>query len=1357
MQHQVMKRNMPSDLGWGNGPEGGCNPQNFASGSGSWTSTANQDSVNSSSSMWQGMGKSDSASDTGDDASSGKSGSTICSVNNTTSQSQDTSSISSTSVTPTSSSSLWNTSSATLSGLDASPWGSSNSPAPSGVGPVGWSSNPSSLSLSSGQGHNNMQAGSNIIGGSVGSASSSTGWSPSVSGSGLTNNQGLSSGSGMQPNTLSSQWQSGSTLLGNIGDFVKTSDSGWTNPTSSLLDSSKDGAGGVADMRMWGLSADRSGDSQWATAKSQWGNAGSVAGSEHGGSNAELSFAQATQKGLKIQPPANGPQTPLTSRQEEILRAIESHEGWGSRPIRQDTSWDVEISPKSLRKFSTANNEAANVWNNSNGTAIWEAFRENQRSNLTGGAPAANSYIAEKDQPNWAGAARMQQDPNTWNIGNNANGKDFGTWGVTAGAGDASNKMWGQKTEVGSWDDTGVQRTTSMSSWGDDGDAGSWEDQRRMTSGMGNMQVMPPSPGMGVSAGMGPRSVGGVGMIASGVDATPWNDGQKQGWNSANAAVVTRTNVDEPWNKPPPTRSGWGETAHDATDVDNGTGLWASSVPKQCIPLSQGKVPSWTDSSPQGQWNAAVGAKPKIPAGWDETSWNLAQRAKMPQKFVSNGSNPPTQMRAKLLQHLLDMGFPKEQAQAALITNNLNLVGAINDLKAGNVNVSRKDLDMDVFQPNGSQSHMPYMSKGGIGSDNMSDVRLDQVPNFNNMQNTPFPNAQISNQSFVQSNASLPPSSLNLNNSSITPNLQQKLMQKIQQQQPPPSAALSQRAMPAASSQVPPQQQQQILAQLRQAVSNGFISPQLINYQLPHNILVLLQQLLQLQSALQNVMSKQQQLIQQARATGNPSNPQLEQMSGIINNINQQIINVQKQLQQAQNALFSSQKPPVASQPPSNTLTAQSGVNIMDSLDALSNDLAIVALQNQSRLSTQWKSDMSSSARADGTNSSTLPMGAAVKTTDNSGDNKIPGVKGTLQSSSSSNLNLIPGGLGMTGDKTWSSNLSATSTSSWPLSTDSLSTNSQTDQKASNSTNMSTSLLSSLSSGVADVIPEFIPGKPWQGFTKNVEDDLHVTPASIQFQRSLSVNRVHEESLNHLDGNKFSGSSWSTGLKNDNSLGLSQLGSHPPPAMAASKGMGGQQWSTGGFNRQTSWPHSGTSAFTKVAGPGWNESNVAPSSWLLLKNLTVDGSTVRALSAQHGTLVSFYPLAQGQFALVQYANREMAFVAQQRLNNFQMGSTVITAEFISEADAQRVAAQIPPPPPPPQASSIPPVNNSLWSQAPPSTPFQNAGMRSGDPWSTSTSHHSSKYGSGGDNYWGLWDRPEHNPNPLSNILGGESM
>ncbi|XP_005093845.1 trinucleotide repeat-containing gene 6B protein isoform X2 [Aplysia californica] len=1355
MQQQVMKRNMSSDMGWGIGEGGGWGQHTSAPGSGSWTSTANQDN---SSSSWQAMSKSDNASDAGDDASSVKSGSTITNSSNINpQQSQDSTSTTS----AVSSSSPWSAN-PSLSGMDSGPWGNSSSPAPTSLNSLGWNANPASLSLNSNQGHNNsMQPGPSVIGSSSSFNSTSTassGWPTGMSGSSMASTSSLppNVNTGMPSGNLSSQWP-GSNMLGKMGDFQKTSDAAWNNPTSSIMEN-KD-LSGSSDPRMWGM-VDKTGDQNWDPPKSHWGNTPIAGSGDQGASNGtELSFAQATLKGLKVPPSAGGaPPSGMTSRQEEILRAIENHEGWGSRPVRQDTSWDIDNSPKSHRKFTSDNSAgASNVWNNSNGTAIWEAVRENQGSNwagASGGGASGNTWNADKDQ-GWGGPPKPQ-DPNTWGVsgaGGNGDPKSFGTW-EGGGAGDASNKMWGgQKTVIGSWGEVpNVQRSTSISSWGDDGETGSWEDQRRITGGMSSMQGMvPPSPGMNAPsmAGMMPQGVPGMNMAGIGADSTPWN--------SANAAAMSRPKMDEPWNKPPPKISGWGDPTQDGVKVDDGTGIWAANAPKQA------KTSGWGDAGPQGQWNSAVGAKPKAPGGWDEASWAMAQRTKqIPPKYMNASSNPPTQMRSKLLQHLMDMGYRKEEAQNALITNNMNLELAINDLKTNN-GMQRKDLEMDMFQANGPQSRMPYMSKGGLGVDDMGDTHPDQVPNFStNLQNTPFPNAQAPNQPFIQGNASLPPSSLN-HNSSINPNLQQKLMQKMQQV--PPTNALGPRGqMPpvggVANNQVPQQQQQQILAQLRQAVSNGYISPQLLNYQLPHNILVLLQQLLQLQTARQSVINK----LQQARASGNRGNQQqLDQMPSLINNINQQINNLQKQLQQAQTNLFSTQKMPNMPQPPSGMMTPIPGPQqgaVGENIDAISTDLANVAIsQSQSRLTTQWKASSESSSTADG--SSTPTMAASTGAT---ADGEDKSGKGLLQSSSSPNMNLIPGGLGMTGDRTWSS-MSTTSSSNWPMSSnDGAGTNSQADPKISNPSSTSTSsILSGMPTGLTDVIPEFVPGKPWQGLsTKNVEDDPHVTPGSI-IQRSLSVNRVHDDSLSNLDGHKLSGSNWGNSLKNENSLGLSQLGNRPPPGMAPAKMAGSQQWQTGSpFNRQASWAgRSNTSAFTQVGSPNWNDQSQL-SSWILLKNLnsSLDSATVRALCAQHGNLTNFIP--QGQAALVQYTGRDLAYNAVQRLNNFQVGNTIIGAELISENEAQRAVSQIPPPQPSP---AMPHINASQWSHAPPT--FQSGGARGGDPWGNGMHghQHMSKFGSVGGDPWGgsgLWSdmnsMADHNSNQLlSNILGGESM
>jgi len=163
----------------------------------------------------------------------------------------------------------------------------------------------------------------------------------------------------------------------------------------------------------------------------------------------------------------------------------------------------------------------------------------------------------------------------------------------------------------------------------------------------------------------------------------------------------------------------------------------------------------------------------------------------------------------------------------------------------------------------------------------------------------------------------------------------------------------------------------------------------------------------------------------------------------------------------------------------------------------------------------------------------------------------------------------------------------------------------------------------------------------------------------------------------------------------------------------------------------------------------------------------LDAATIRALCAQHGNLTKFIP--QGQAALVQFSSRDQAFNAVQRLNNFNIGNTVIGAELIGENEAQRAVSQIPPPQP---NSAMPPMNASQWSHAPPS--FQNSGVnRGGDPWgnpSMQSGHQQqmpNKFGSVGGDPWsgssgGLWgdmnSMGDHNSNQLlNNILGEGTM
>ena len=552
----------------------------------------------------------------------------------------------------------------------------------------------------------------------------------------------------------------------------------------------------------------------------------------------------------------------------------------------------------------------------------------------------------------------------------------------------------------------------------------------------------------------------------------------------------------------------------------------------------------------------------------------------------------------------------------------LYINGITGELTSG---LHKKDLDNDVFQTGGSkllrQGFMP--DNPGMMGDDISDNRSDSnphVPNFP-MQNTPFNNAQVPNQPYMSGGVNMydrskagPPMPPN-NNGGMNNNLQQKLkvMQQQQQQQQGGAAPALNSLSPTqvrggsvggTSNQTMVQQQaaqQQILQQLRLAVQSGLISPQLLNYQLPHNILVMLQQLLQLQNALQNLLQRQQ-FLQQNKVALNIPRPQLDQVSVMIGQYKAQIMNLQKQLQAAQQTMLMKQQPPSAptptpqqmqpmsQQPPlgmpppmPSSMPGEGGDSVLSLPGDMNSMGGSVNNSSVSRLN-QWKQ--------------------ATPERDGHADlNKAPGSKpqhGLHHSHSTPSMGAfgdLPS-LNIGGDPTWSSNVTSSAASSWPSTSGDTAAMSN-DRKSEDGTPPTSSLAPMLGGGgnlglTTDVIPEFVPGKPWQGLSsKSVEDDPHITPGSIS--RSLSVNVVKDDYLNNLTGNKTSPSfsadaTWSSGklgnsaaetsMANAMSLGASNL-----QAQQNRAGNGNQWQGTGGFNRHHSWGgRSPGSAFTQGSG-----------------------------------------------------------------------------------------------------------------------------------------------------------------------------
>ncbi|CAH1795036.1 unnamed protein product [Owenia fusiformis] len=853
------------------------------------------------------------------------------------------------------------------------------------------------------------------------------------------------------------------------------------------------------------------------------------------------------------------------------------------------------------------------------------------------------------------------------------------------------NRMNGQKPNGGWGDATGPDNPTNDAAgslWGSTGQqqkgapgqGGGWGDNH-WTGGPGGQQ----------SAPSGPKPQG-------------WGDNDNGSWN---APGQKRNNS-------------WNEGGSKAWNEDTDMGEWTSDAEKSAL------------------WSSAPGPRPNTNSNWDNRDNNPVRKPSFPTGGAMTYNKQP-QMRVKLLQQLMEMGFKKDEAQHALINNNLNLESAIADLLHG----ANKD-EINLTGLGGLPGRRPTSFQDQL-ADHISDTQTD-ANSFNvpvipgSMHNTPTTtNAQLTN---LQANSvkgpSLNPSLSMPTNHSINPSLQQKLILAQQQQQqqptannPPQNQQQQQAAMRNQMQQPPPlnnpqmvhqQLQNQIVQQLRMAVQAGLINQSLLNQQLTPQMLTMLQHLLQLQAVLQRLLQQQQILQQQKNANPQQQRQQLGEIMLMIQKIKQQILSQQQSIAQAQQP----------EGPQGNQAMKQ------DVLTNLPSDLSQLKIgadiqpKSKSRLE-MWK----------------LP---SPEKDEGAGLNKAPGSKLPIhQSHSTPNLqSKIPELPSVGGDNPWST--STSSSSNWPTSSAITSTSqSETDPK----------LESPANAEADDMIAEFVPGKPWAGF-KTIEDDPNMTPGSIA--SSYSVATPKEESIQSLLNKTTMGTSATQSFSSGRSLSTSSAtswstGDAPSstsPWNATSKasaaparpppGLGGKN-SRPGLNRSESWAPGERSAFQPVSSSGsmYNNNNLG---WMVMSNLSAqfDGNTLKALCAQHGLVRQFFPNLSYGHALVCYASLDEAMKAQKALNNCPLGGSSIQAEVVTEGDAQKyVEMQNSLAPTATAPSAINAGRNSMWGGG------KDPGQWNGSSFGLQGGMWGGSMGGGG-----LWDDNHHNL-LTENLLGGQSM
>ncbi|XP_078609681.1 uncharacterized protein LOC144880982 isoform X6 [Branchiostoma floridae x Branchiostoma japonicum] len=981
----------------------------------------------------------------------------------------------------------------------------------------------------------------------------------------------------------------------NPGNQSRTEPNAWSRPLS--------GADWGNPGRAWGNTNPTPGvgGSGWGSPPPQMPSAAPQVGpSGWGDSNPrsqENSWANAAKKGMAPENFTNGAKTLARPNPDSELRAkIDSTTSWGKTPIKQDTAWAVADSPEEKRA--------------DDGTAIW-------------GRPSVASGGRDWDDKNW--------DDNKGS-----------SWGGGGGGGggpaqpppparvDNGTAVWGrnQRGSTSTSPPTAPTTTTITVTTTNPIPAGptGWEEpspptmRRMMEVDNGTAAWGDPEAHNRRVSELGKRgqqlSVSALQNTTAQMNVPKSPDTGTKGWSEPPPPPPsafkpsgwgdTPTSVGSPYDKG---TSIWGGKTSSSSWGDPGDAAWGTSTSSTTHSKSGsesmqdgwgtegegGSTPGWEEDEAFGTWS--VSASQESNSSYGSGGWtNVGGKKKVSAKPVVKD---PSVWNNRQLKQLVDMGFPREDAEKALKTNNNNLESAIGVLLQKNGVESNSHLDSDSGKDRNTNRVLP------VGRQKRYSSRADdQIPVTSHDEDDSSAFIPISQPNQILKNPSpIPPGqqaglnkqgvnynfSLNQNSgamSSITSSSATPTLPKgggggggggvgFNPQQPlTPPMNPNQPIRGQMNPLVFQQQMQQHMQMLQMAARNGFLNQALLNPQvaaaasansgpmsqqvtsLTPQQLKLVQQLLQL-SQLQNQQKVlNQQLLQyqgQQGGTGKGSlnhlQRQQQELAMLIQQMQQQIVNQQRLIAQ-QSLMQQKQKPdhhfgvePRDQERVGNNVTSALG-NLNMNVDAGMKEPPLSQPTMQSRLN-QWKHP-SHQPREDSNDDFGRKPGAIGRS--RSQNNSTHGYGGGPYDSFPTDDPL--------NHTTVTSPIMSTQSDTW-----SAISPSPTDASSrSSSQQWSSAIDADLSSMLP---PEFKPGEPWKGL-KDYANDPDVTPGSVA--RSISLNMVKDSDILKLTGEQYKSS------KDD-------------PAS-----------STSALLSSTTWSFSGSSLYSNTSASGSNKGNVK-STW----------------------------------------------------------------------------------------------------------------------------------------------------------------
>ncbi|XP_075759675.1 trinucleotide repeat-containing gene 6C protein isoform X5 [Pelodiscus sinensis] len=779
--------------------------------------------------------------------------------------------------------------------------------------------------------------------------------------------------------------------------------------------------------------------------------------------------------------------------------------------------------------------------------------------------------------------------------------------------------------------------------------------------------------------------------------------------SSPSAAVDNGTSA---WGKPPSSGTGWGDNSTESAGT-YGRANSSAAAPALCKPASKSMQEGWGSGGDEvnlstSQWEDEEGDMWNNTASQENNSscnsWGNVPKKGLQKGMKTSSKQDEAWIMNRLIKQLTDMGFPREPAEEALKSNNMNLDQAMSALLEKKVEIDKRGMGVTDYNgmvtktlgcrppPISKESSLDrptFLDKdGGLVEEPTTSPFLPSPSLKLPLSNSALPNQTLGGiasglgMQNLNSSRQIPSGNLGMFGNSGT--AQARTMQQPQQ---PPVQPLNS-SQPSLRAQVPQFLSPQVQAQLLQfAAKNIGLNPALLTSPINPQHMTMLNQLYQLQLAYQRLQI-QQQMLQAQRNVSGPMRQQEQQVARTINNMQQQIQQHQRQLAQA---LLMKQQPP----PPHLSLHPSAGKSAMDSFSSHSQAPSLPDLQTkeqQSSPNTFAPYPLAGLNPNMNVNSMDITGGLSVKDTSqsqsrlpqwthpNSMDNLSSAASSLDQNSSKHGA--IPGGLsiGPPGKSSIDDSYgrydliqNSDSPASPPVAVPHSWSRAKTDSdKISNGSSINWP-------------PEFHPGVPWKGLQNiDPENDPDVTPGSVPTGPTINttiqdVNRYLLKSGGKLSDIK---STWSSGPISHTQASLSHelwkvprnttAPTRPPPGLTNTKPS-----STWGAS-----PLGWTSSYS--SGSAWStDSSGRTSSWLVLRNLTpqIDGSTLRTLCLQHGPLITFHlNLTQGN-AVVRYSSKEEAAKAQKSLHMCVLGNTTILAEFAGEEEVNRFLAQGQPLPP----------------------------------------------------------------------------